>query len=324
MRRREFIAGLGGAAAWPVLARAQQGAVPVIGFVSTASAEVVADFTSSFRKGLSEIGYVEGQSVSIEYGWANDQPQRLKGLVADMLRRKIAVLAASADAALIAKEVTSTIPIIFVAGGDPVRYGLVASLNRPGGNVTGATFITLELAGKRLQLLRALLPSAMRVGFLNDPLSKDTKEYTSDVITAGTKIGMQVLVADVASGQDFEAAFAGLAQRQADALLIGPFPVFLGHRKTIVSLAERHRLPTFYNLREDTAIGGLLNYGASLADTFRQAGVYTGLVLRGAKPADLPVMQPTKFQLVINLKTAKALGLTIPPNLLALADEVIE
>jgi putative tryptophan/tyrosine transport system substrate-binding protein len=324
MKRREFIAGLGGAVASPMAARAQQGAVPVIGFVSIASAEAVADFTSSFRKGLSEIGYVEGQSVSIEYGWANNQPQRLKGLVADMLRRKIAVLAASADAALIAKEVTSTIPIIFVAGGDPVRYGLVASLNRPGGNVTGATFITLELAGKRLQLLRALLPSAMRVGFLNDPLSRDTKEYTSDVIAAGTKIGMQVLVADVASGQDFEAAFAGLAQRQADALLIGPFPVFLGHGKTIVSLAERHRLPTFYNLREDTAIGGLLNYGASLADTFRQAGVYTGLVLRGAKPADLPVMQPTKFQLVINLKTAKALGLTIPPNLLAIADEVIE
>jgi putative tryptophan/tyrosine transport system substrate-binding protein len=324
MKRREFIAGLGGAVASPMAARAQQGAVPVIGFVSIASAEAVADFTSSFRKGLSEIGYVEGQSVSIEYGWANNQPQRLKGLVADMLRRKIAVLAASADAALIAKEVTSTIPIIFVAGGDPVRYGLVASLNHPGGNVTGATFITLELAGKRLQLLRALLPSAMRVGFLNDPLSRDTKEYTSDVIAAGTKIGMQVLVADVASGQDFEAAFAGLAQRQADALLIGPFPVFLGHGKTIVSLAERHRLPTFYNLREDPAIGGLLSYGASLADTFRQAGVYAGLVLRGAKPADLPVMQPTKFQLVINLKTAKALGLTIPPNLLAIADEVIE
>jgi putative tryptophan/tyrosine transport system substrate-binding protein len=323
MRRRQFLAGLG-AVAWPLAARAQESAVPVIGFVSIASAEAVADFTSSFRKGLSEIGYVEGRSVSIEYGWANNQPQRLKGLVADMLRRKIAVLAASADAALIAKEVTSTIPIIFVAGGDPVRYGLVASLNRPGGNVTGATFITLELAGKRLQLLRALLPSAMRVGFLNDPLSRDTKEYTSDVIAAGTKIGMQVLVADVARGQDFEAAFAGLAQRQADALLIGPFPVFLGHGKTIVSLAVRHRLPTFYNLREDTAIGGLLNYGASLADTFRQAGVYTGLVLRGAKPADLPVMQPTKFDLVINLKTAKALGLTIPPNLLALADEVIE
>jgi putative tryptophan/tyrosine transport system substrate-binding protein len=241
-----------------------------------------------------------------------------------MLRRKIAVLAASADAALIAKEVTSTIPIIFVSGGDPVRDGLVASLNRPGGNVTGATFITLELAGKRLQLLRALLPSAMRVGFLSDPFSRDTKEYTSDVIAAGTKIGMQVLVEDVASGQDFEAAFAGLAQRQADALLIGPFPVFLGHRKTIVSLAERHRLPTFYNLREFSAIGGLLSYGASLADTFRQAGVYTGLVLRGAKPADLPVMQPTKFQLVINLKTAKALGLNLPPTLLALADEVIE
>jgi putative tryptophan/tyrosine transport system substrate-binding protein len=324
MRRREFIAGLG-AAGWPLAVRGQQGAVPVIGFVATGSAEGVADFTSSFRKGLSEIGYVEGQSVSIEYGWANDQPQRLKGLVADMLRRKIAVLAAtSTDAVLIAKEVTSTIPIIFVSSGDPVRYGLVASLNRPGGNVTGATFITLELAGKRLQLLRALLPSAMRVGFLNDPLSRDTKEYTSDVIAAGTKIGMQVLVADVASGQDFEAAFAGLAQRQADALLIGPFPVFLGHRKTIVSLAERHRLPTFYNLREFTAIGGLLSYGASLADTNRQAGVYTGLVLRGAKPADLPVMQPTKFQLVINLKTAKALGLNLPPTLLALADEVIE
>jgi putative tryptophan/tyrosine transport system substrate-binding protein len=323
VNRREFIAGLG-AAAWPVVARGQQGAVPVIGFVSTGSAEGVADFTSSFRKGLSEIGYVEGQSVSIEYGWANDQPQRLKGLVADMLRRKIAVLAASTDAALIAKEVTSTIPIIFVSAGDPVREGLVASLNRPGGNVTGATFITLELAGKRLQLLRALLPSAMRVGFLNDPLFRDTKEYTSDVIAAGTKIGMQVLVADVANGQDFEAAFAGLTQRQADALLIGPFPVFLGHRKTIVSLAERHRLPTFYNLPEFSAIGGLLSYGASLADTYRQAGVYTGLVLRGAKPADLPVMQPTKFQLVINLKTAKALGLTIPPTLLAIADEVIE
>jgi putative ABC transport system substrate-binding protein len=300
--------------------------MPVIGYLNSGSSSAQnASLMAAFHKGLGETGYVEGRNVLIEYRWANDQLEQLPALAADLILRQVAVICASpATAAFAAKSATATIPVVFEIGGDPVQVGLVASLARPGGNVTGVTFLTLELAGKRLGLLGALVPQVTKLAFLDDPLAPGAEEYVSDILTAVRTLGRQVIVLEVGVDHDFDAAFATLVQSQAGALVVGPYPLFLSNRDKILSLAERHKIPTIYNLREYPAAGGLMSYGASISDTFRQAGVYTGLILKGAKPADLPVIQPTKFELVINLKTAQALGLTVPPTLRALADEVIE
>jgi putative tryptophan/tyrosine transport system substrate-binding protein len=325
MRRREFVILLGGAAvAWPRVARAQQPAMPVIGFLRSSAAAGSVYLVAAFRQGLNEAGFIEGQNVAIEYRWADDRPERLPGLAADLLRRPVAVIVANTDAALVAKAATTTVPIVFAIGGDPVRDGLVANLNRPGGNVTGVVFFFGELGAKRLELLRQLVPRATTIAMLVNPNSANTEAERRDVQAAAQAIGQQLLILDVGSDREIETAFTTFVQRGAGALLTGSGAFLNSSRERIVALAARHGLPAMYAQREAALAGGLMSYGPSITDAYRQAGIYAGRILKGEKPADLPVMRSTKFDFMINLKTAKALGLTVPDRLLALADEVIE
>ena len=324
--RREFIAGLGSAAAWPVVAHAQQAAVPVIGFLSAQSAELdYKDVTFPFLQGLEETGYVEGQNVVVEYRWADNQVDRLPALAADLVRRRVAVIVAlNSSAALAAKVATTTIPIVFSTGQDPVALGLVATLNRPAGNVTGHTILNAELTPKRLQLLRELVPNAARFGLLADPVYPAAQSVITNLEATARTLGMQFVVVNARTESDLEPAFATFSQQRVGAVLIGPSAFFARRTEQLAALAARHALPAIFPIREFALAGGLMSYGGSIRYMFHQVGVYTGRILKGEKPADLPVQQPTKFEFVINLKTAKALGLTIPETLLATADEVIQ
>jgi putative ABC transport system substrate-binding protein len=329
MKRREFITLLGGAAAaWPLTARAQQAAMPIVGLLSGGASPDSAEreLLTFFRQGLSETGYIEGQNLAIEYRWAEFQNDRLPSLAADLVKRGVDVIVTfvGTNAGLAAKAATSSIPIVVITGDDLVRVGLVASLNRPGGNVTGVSAIPTALGPKRLELLRALMPKAGRIGLLVNVNSPDAEVTMQEVPAAARRLGQEIIVATAGSEAEIDAAFAMLARRQAGALLLGPDPFFGRKVAQLVAGAARHRIPTMYWRREFVAAGGLVSYGASLPDSYRQAGVYAGRILRGARPADLPVMQPTRFELVINLKTAKTLALEVPPLLLTLADEVIE
>ena len=321
LERREFITMLGGAAAWPIAARAQQPAMPVIGFLDTRAPDAMTDRLRVFRQSLKEAGFVEGQDVTIEYRSAEDQA-RLPLLVADLLRRQVALIVGNTPAALEAKAATTTVPMVFASGGDPVRDGLVANLNRPGGNVTGVSFISHELAAKQLGLLRELRPGAARIAVLVDAKWPLTEPFVSQVRAAASAMGQQIDVVYVSSDREIESASTTLIQ--SGALHVGVGVFLVSQRERIVALAARHRIPAIYNSREWVAAGGLMSYAASSIDAYRQVGTYAGRILKGEKPADLPVMLPTKFELVVNFKTAKALGLEIPEKLLALADEVIE
>jgi putative tryptophan/tyrosine transport system substrate-binding protein len=320
MRRREFIAGLGGTAAWPLAARAQQPTLPVIGYLEAGSPEPNAPFLAAFRKGLSETGYVEGRNVAIEYRWAQGQTDRLQELAADLVRRKVSVIVTGdgTRTALVAKAATTTIPIVFMTGIDPVDSGLVAGLDRPGGNVTGITHMSPQLEAKRLALLHELAPRAVRFAVL-----APSTNYRTDLQAAASAIGGQIEILGASTSREIDAAFASLEQKRTEALLISP-AALIDRRAQILTLATRYGLPTIFAWRADAVAGGLISYGIVITDQFRQVGIYTGRLLKGEKPADLPVMRPTKFELVINLKTAKALGLTIPETLLATADQVIE
>ena len=316
------------AAAWPLVVHAQQAAMPVVGYLGSESPDMYADRFSAFRQGLSESGYVEGRNVAIEYLYAEGQYNRLPGLVAELVRRGVAVIIATpATAALAAKAATTTIPIVFSSGVDPVKAGLVSSLNRPGGNLTGVSQLTLELEPKRMEILHEMIPNAGVVGVLiSDTPTADTlagPEVTA-IQTAARTIGQEILVLYANTEREIDIAFATLVQRQASALLVGAGAFLMTQRDQIVELAAHHAVPAIYSYRDFTAVGGLVSYGTSLPDVHRQLGVYAGRILKGERPADLPVVQPTKFELVINLKTAKALGLEIPPTLLATADDVIE
>ena len=324
MRRREFITLVGGAVAWPLAARAQQSAMPVIGVLSGASPEGPAAYLTAFRQGLKEAGYIEGQNVAIEYRWAAGQYERLPALVADLINRQVVVIVAAADpSALAAKAATSTIPIVFFSGSDPVKLGLVAALSRPGGNVTGVSILSFTLLTKQLELLCELVPTAATVAFLVNPNNSNTVERTKEMQEIARALGRQLQVVTAATEAELEPAFAA-AQRHAGALIVPPDPFFSGQREQLVVLAARHAIPTSYPFREYAAAGGLMSYGANLSDAFRLVGIYAGRILKGEKPVNLPVEQSEKVELIINLKTAKALGLTIPLPLIGRADEVIE
>ena len=322
MRRRQFITLLGGAAAWPIAARAQQ-AMPVVGFLNPASPDALPYTLRAFRQGLKDTGYVERENVAIEYRWAENQIDRLPELTAELLRRQVAVIVTPISGALVAKAATTTIPIVFVAGEDPVRLGLVASLARPGGNMTGVNIFANELAAKRLDLLRELVPGATRVAVLVNP-ANPAETTLRDVQVAARAIGLQVQVLNASTSGEIDAAFATFVREQTDALFVSGDPLFTSRRVQLNLLATRHAVPATYAGRQFPEIGGLMSYGASLTDAWRQVGVYAGRILKGAKPADLPVVQPSKVELVINHQTARMLGLTVPPTLLATADEVIE
>jgi len=324
--RRQLLAAIGGAAAaWPLAASAQQPAMPVIGFLGSSTPVDRAHYLTAFRQGLREAGYVEGQNVAIEYRWAQDQAERLPDLAGDLVRRQVTAIAAhDTTSSVVAKAATATIPIVFASGGDPVKLGLAASLNRPGGNVTGVTFIVAELGAKQLGLLHELQPGAVRIGVLVDPNFALTQSFVSDVQAAALSIGDQIEVLDAPTARDIDTAFARLAQKPIDALLVGPGPLLDNRRIQLATLAAYHRLPAIYPLRVFAEAGGLMSYGTSITDAYRQAGIYTGRILKGEKAADLPVLQSTKFEFVINLNTARAFGLTFPPGLLAIVDEVIE
>jgi putative tryptophan/tyrosine transport system substrate-binding protein len=328
VKRRDFITLLGGAAAaWPLGVRAQQPAMPSIGYLYAGASEPSANLVEAFRKGLGETGCFEGHNVAIEYRWGNNLPDRLPELAADLVRRRVAVIATpgSVDAALAAKAATTTIPIIFGTGIDVVQAGLVTSLNRPGGNVTGVNYMQAEVAAKQLGLLHELLPKATRFAVLVNPTNHHvTDSIIEDLKGATSAIGWQIEVFTAATNSAIDAAFARITQTQPDALLVSPGPLFGNRRVQLATLAARHAVPSMYYDRQFAEVGGLMSYGTSLIDQYRQTGIYTGRVLKGEKPADLPVMQPTKFEFVINLQTAKAIGLEIPPSLLARADEVIE
>ncbi len=324
-RRRDFIAGLGSAAAWPVVGRAQQTAVPIVGFVNSSASDKTAPMSlPAFRQGLARFGYVEGQSVRIEYRWADGQYERLPGLVADLMNHQVAVIVAGGPpAALVAKAATSTVPIVFTSGADAVKLGLVASLSRPGGNVTGISFLIQDLATKRMSLLRDLVPNLHSIAVLVNP-SYLVEQQAKDAEDAARSFGLQSHVTNAGTEREIDAAFVRMAELRVDALFINSDPFLSNQRARIVALTARYALPASDNFREFAEVGGLMSYGASIADAYGQAGTYVGRILRGEKPADLPVMQPNTFELVINRKTAMSLGLTIPPRILALADEVIE
>jgi putative ABC transport system substrate-binding protein len=326
MKRRHFIALIGGAAAaWPLAARAQQPAMPVIGFLYGASPDPVARRLRAFRQGLKDSGYVEGENVAIEYRWAENQFDRLPEMVADLIRRQVTVIAAlNTVAAVAAKAASTTIPIVFSSGEDPVRLGLVASLARPGGNATGINNFIGEVTAKRLGLLHELVPTANRVGVLVNPADVLTETALRDVQPAARAIGLQIQVVNASTSGEIDAAFAAFVREQVDALFIGPGGLFSNRRVHIANQAMRHGIPATYSQREFPEIGGLMSYGTNLTDSWRQVGIYAGRVLKGAKPADLPVVQSTKLELVINAQTARLLGLTIPPGVLAIADDVIE
>ena len=326
MRRREFIAFIGGVAAgWPFAARAQQPAIPVIGYLHSETPQSTARLLAAFHQGLNETGYVEGKNVAIEYRWAHNDLSQLPELVTDLVRRRVAVIAlpGSSAAALAAKAATATIPIVFSIGLDPVELGLVASLNRPGGNITGVNSMSNELLAKRFALLHELLPGATRFAVLANP-KNPTTESMSNEVQALVAVGRQIEVLPASTEDDIDTAFANLVRRRTEAVLVHPDNVFIRLRLRLATLAARNAVPVIYPFRADAEAGGLMSYGVSLVDAHRQAGVYTGRILKGAKPSDLPVVQSTRFELVINLKAAKALGLDLPPMLLARADEVIE
>jgi putative tryptophan/tyrosine transport system substrate-binding protein len=326
VRRREFITLLGGAAARPLVARAQQPAMPVIGYLESRSPDGMTDRLRAFRQGLKDTGYVEGENVRIEYRWAENQVDRLPMLAAELVRQKVNVIATAGGeaAALAAKVATKTIPIVFSTSQDPVPSGLVASHSRPGGNATGVNFLVAELGSKQLGLLRELIPAAARVGLLVNPKFPGTERAMRDVTAAASAIGLQVDVVQASDSREIESVFGTLVHNKADALLVGPDPFFASRRLQLAILAARHVLPAVYNVREYAEAGGLMSYGTNVRDAYRQVGVYVGRILKGATPADLPVVQSSKFELVINLPTARALGIEVPPNLLARADEVIE
>jgi putative tryptophan/tyrosine transport system substrate-binding protein len=325
MRRREFIAGLGGAAAWPLAARAQQSVMQVIGFLSAQSTYGSKNFTVPFLQGLKETGYVEGQNVAVDYRYAENQYDRLPALAADLVRHRVALIVArGTHAALAAKFATMTIPIVFNTGGDPVALGLVASLNRPGANLTGNAFLAAELVSKQLQLLRDLIPNAARFGVLADPAFPATPSIIAELQVGARSLGLQLVIASARTHSDLEPAFATFSQQGVGAVLVGVTDLYSLLMEQLAALAVRHALPAIFSWREFALAGGLMSYGSNLRYISHQVGVYTGRILKGEKPADLPVQQVTKIDLVINLKTAKALGLTIPETLLATADEVIQ
>jgi putative ABC transport system substrate-binding protein len=324
MRRRDFIAVIAGSAAMPIAARAQQAPMPVIGFLRNTSLADSAHLVAAFRQGLKETGFVEGQNVAIEYRYADNQADRLPALASDLLRLPVAVIAGTSTAILVAKNATTTVPLLFAGGGDPVKDGLVASLNRPGGHVTGVNFFAGVLGAKRLELLRQLVPKATTIAVLVSPSTTETQTERNDVQVAAQAMGQQLIIIDVSSERDFEAAFAKFIQRGAGALLVGTGSLMNSYRHRIVALAARHALPASYALREFAMAGGLMSYGSSIVDAYRQVGVYAGRILKGEKPADMPVMQSSKFEFVINLKTARTLGLEFNPQLLSVADELIE
>jgi ABC-type uncharacterized transport system substrate-binding protein len=326
MQRREFITLLGGAAAaWPLAARAQQPAMPVIGFLSGASQQTIAPLVAAFLKGLGATGYFEGRSIAIEYRWGADELDRLPALAVDLTNRHVSAIVCHSDLAIIAaKAATTTIPIVFLTGADPVRAGFVASLNRPGGNLTGMVFLNADLGPKRLGLLREIVPKAAVIAVLVDQNFKDAASQLAELKKAAGSLGQEIIPLNARTASDIDQAFATLVQQRAGALLLLGGNLFNVQRQQIIALAARHSVPTIYFIREFAESGGLISYGTRIADSFHEAGIYTGRILRGEKPADMPVLQPTKFELVINLKTATALGLTIPPGVLAIADEVIE
>ena len=320
LRRREFIAGLGGAAAWPITARGQQPARPVIGVLSRSSAAAAESLLGGFRKGLSETGFFEGQNVAIEYRWGNSGTERLPELAADLVRRRVSVIHTIGQQATTAvKTLTTTIPVVFLTAADPVQSGLVASLNRPGGNVTGVGTMTYELAPKQLGILHDLLPRARRIGFLTEGVTQ-----IANLQAAAARIGCQIDVLRATNSREIDAAFDTLLENKTEALIVAGTILFGIRRAQILTLAARHAVPTMYSGRDAVLAGGLMSYGAITTEQARQCGVYVGRILRGDKPADLPVMQPTKFELVINMQTARTLGIEVPPTLLAIADEVIE
>jgi putative tryptophan/tyrosine transport system substrate-binding protein len=327
IQRREFVALLGGATTWPLAARAQQAAMPVIGVLGAVAPERLTERWSAFRQGLKETGYVEGENVAIEYRWAENQLDRLPSLAADLVRKQVAVIFATGGTApvIAAKAATTTIPIVFTIPEDPVQLGLAASLSRPGGNLTGVNFLVGELVPKRLQVLHELVPAMTRVAILVNPANPARAEaQVREAESAARAMGLQVQSLMAGSGREINAVFATFQRERTDALFVSPDPYFVVRRSQIVTLAARNAIPTSFSVREPVEAGGLMSYGTDLGDVYRQAGVYTARILKGAKPADLPIVQTTKFEFVINAQTALMLGLTVPPTLLSTADEVIE
>ena len=326
MRRREFIFLLGGAAAWPLVARAQQTALPIVGVLNGQSADNYSYLMAALRLGLQDTGFVEGQNVAIEYRWAEGHEERLPEMAVELVNRPVVVLVTGGTswATISAKAATATIPILFTTGSDPVKLGFVASLNRPGGNVTGVSFLGAQLLAKRLELASQLVPKEAAIGFLGRPRDPKYAADKKEIEAAASALGRKLLFVNVTDERDLESAFATAARQHVGVLIPHNDPFFNGHRSALIALAARHALPIVYEARDPVAAGGLISYGTSITGAYRQAGVYVGRILKGEKPGDLPVVQSTRYELIINLKTAKALGLTIPPNVLATADEVIE